>query len=56
MTLKNSKFRQIVIDVNNYKSLKNLGKAGDSFNDVIGKIINELNSDGISHHQSKGGH
>lgn len=31
--------KQIAIDERNYFALKNLGKAGDSFNDVITKLL-----------------
>ncbi|WP_458746026.1 antitoxin VapB family protein [Candidatus Nitrosocosmicus sp. T] len=31
--------KQIVIDKENYEKLKNLGKAGESFNDVITKLL-----------------
>lgn len=30
---------QIVIDTQNYEKLKNLGRTGESFNDVITKLI-----------------
>jgi hypothetical protein len=43
------KYKQILIDINNYNALKELGKAGDSFNDVIRSLIssntNEYNQD-----------
>lgn len=35
----NTQFKQILIDLENYNALKNLGKAGDSFNDVIRILI-----------------
>lgn len=34
-------FKHIIIESVNYEKLKQLGKAGDSFNDVISKILNE---------------
>ena len=34
----------IAISPENYQSLKNLGKAGDSFNDVVTKILNKIDS------------
>jgi len=33
------KLKQIVVDESNYKALKDLGKAGDSFNDVIKRLL-----------------
>lgn len=40
MRLENTnKYKQILIDVDNYNALKELGKAGDSFNDVIRSLI-----------------
>ncbi len=35
----NTQFKQILIDLDNYNSLKNLGKAGDSFNDVLRVLL-----------------
>jgi len=37
-----TKLRQIVVDEENYKALKDLGKAGDSFNDVITGMIRKV--------------
>ena len=34
--------KNIAISERNYMTLKNLGKAGDSFNDVICKLIKEM--------------
>ena len=34
--------KQIAISEENYQKLKDLGKAGDSFNDVITKILIEV--------------
>jgi predicted CopG family antitoxin len=39
MTSKNSKLKLIAVDEGNYFALKNLGKAGDSFNDVVSKLL-----------------
>jgi predicted CopG family antitoxin len=36
---KNSRFKRIVISEPNYLALKRLGFAGDSFNDVISKLL-----------------
>jgi len=33
--------KQIAISLENYNLLKELGKAGDSFNDVIKKLLEE---------------
>jgi len=35
--------KRIAISEVNYHSLKNLGKAGDSFNDVITNLLKEKN-------------
>ena len=35
--------RHIVVSEKNYEKLKNLGHAGDSFNDVISKILEKEN-------------
>jgi predicted CopG family antitoxin len=40
-TTTNSKFKRIVIRENIYQQLKDLGRAGDSFNDVLTKILEE---------------
>lgn len=40
-----SKLRQIAIDEGNYQALKELGLAGDSFNDVISKILKKLKNE-----------
>lgn len=34
--------KHIVISKENYTTLKNLGKAGDSFNDVLNMILKKL--------------
>jgi predicted CopG family antitoxin len=36
---RSSKFKRIVISERNYLTLKSLGYAGDSFNDVISKLL-----------------
>ncbi len=36
---RNSRFKRIVISERNYLTLKKLGYAGDSFNDVISKLL-----------------
>jgi predicted CopG family antitoxin len=37
-----SKLKQIAISQENYVTLKKLGDAGDSFNDVISRILEKL--------------
>ncbi len=51
MNLKSSKtknFHQIVIDESNYDALKQLGRTGESFNDVLTKLLADYNSSLIS--------
>ena len=40
----NTQFKQILIDLDNYNSLKELGKAGDSFNDVVRTLLTKPNA------------
>jgi len=40
----NPKLRPIVVDEKNYLALKELGKAGDSFNDVITQVLRKVKS------------
>jgi predicted CopG family antitoxin len=52
----NSKtFKQILIDEINYQSLKLLGNAGDSFNDVITRLLknSHCNGDLVTDHATK---
>jgi predicted CopG family antitoxin len=42
----NTQFKQILIDLDNYNALKELGKTGDSFNDVIGSLLNRFKIEG----------
>jgi predicted CopG family antitoxin len=37
--MSSTKLRQIVVDDHNYRALKELGQAGDSFNDVITQVL-----------------
>jgi predicted CopG family antitoxin len=37
----NQKFKQIALSHENYAKLKSLGQAGDSFNDVITKLLQQ---------------
>jgi hypothetical protein len=41
-TTTNSKFKRIVVSENIYQKLKNLGKAGDSFNDVLVRTLAKI--------------
>lgn len=45
MIKSNQHYKQILIDSDNYKSLKEMGKTGDSFNSVITKLINNFKGD-----------
>jgi predicted CopG family antitoxin len=38
----NKRYKQILIDSENYDALKEMGKTGDSFNLVITKLINKF--------------
>ena len=42
-----SKFKRIVVSENIYQQLKKLGNAGESFNDVIVKILKEKEKETI---------
>jgi predicted CopG family antitoxin len=35
----NTQYKQILIDLNNYNALKQLGQTGESFNEVIHELI-----------------
>jgi predicted CopG family antitoxin len=37
-----SKLRQIAVNEDNYQALKELGQAGDSFNDVITAVLKKV--------------
>jgi predicted CopG family antitoxin len=39
-----TKLRQIAVDESNYLALKQLGRAGDSFNDVITEVLKKVKS------------
>jgi predicted CopG family antitoxin len=41
----NKQYKQILIDVENYDALKEMGQTGDSFNKVISKLINKFKGD-----------
>jgi predicted CopG family antitoxin len=43
--MSSTKLRQIVVDDNNYKELKRLGHAGDSFNDVITQVLKKVKNE-----------
>jgi predicted CopG family antitoxin len=38
----NKQYKQILIDSDNYNALKEMGKTGDSFNQVISKLISKF--------------
>jgi predicted CopG family antitoxin len=38
----NKSYKQILIDNDNYKTLKEMGKTGDSFNSVVSQLINRF--------------
>ena len=42
MLYSNKRYKQILIDVDNYNALKKLGQTGDSFNSVITKLIHNF--------------
>lgn len=45
------KLKPIVVDEKNYLALKELGKAGDSFNDVITQMVRKVKlSEGVMAH------
>ena len=37
------KYKQILVSYENYRKLKDLGSAGDSFNDVITDMLKRIN-------------
>lgn len=37
-----TKLRHIVVSEENFQKLKDQGRAGDSFNDVVTKILNKI--------------
>ena len=42
----NTQFKQILIDLDNYNALKELGKTGESFNKVIGSLLKRFKIEG----------
>ena len=42
----NTKYKQILIDTDNYESLKKMGQTGASFNQVIHKLIIKVKEGG----------
>lgn len=40
--MKSKNLKQIAVSRQNYNRLKSLGKAGDSFNDVIDKVLKQI--------------
>jgi len=45
--MSSSKLKQIAITEGNYHALKELGHAGDSFNDVITQVLKKVKNEGI---------
>ena len=41
-----NKYKQILIDIENYSALKDLGKTGDSFNKIIGMLLKGFKIEG----------
>lgn len=41
------RYKNISISESNYKTLKTMGQAGDSFNDVISDILTKLRGPGL---------
>ncbi|HET6589680.1 MAG TPA: antitoxin VapB family protein [Candidatus Nitrosocosmicus sp.] len=41
LTENSNKYKQILVDIDNYNALKELGKTGDSFNDVVRILLNK---------------
>lgn len=41
-----NKYKQILIDVDNYNTLKESGKTGDSFNKIVGMLLNNFKNSG----------
>lgn len=39
------KLKQIAVNESNYKALKELGHAGDSFNDVITQVLKKVKNE-----------
>lgn len=39
------KLKQIAVDEGNYRALKELGQAGDSFNDVITQVLKKAKNE-----------
>lgn len=42
LTVMSVKLKQIVIDESNYQALRKLGQTGDSFNDVITRVLKRV--------------
>jgi predicted CopG family antitoxin len=41
--MSSTRLKHIVIDEDNYRALKELGRTGDSFNDVLKKVLKKIN-------------
>lgn len=42
----NTQFKQVLVDLDNYNALKELGKTGDSFNKIIGVLLKGFKIEG----------
>ncbi|WP_154670471.1 hypothetical protein [Candidatus Nitrosocosmicus sp. SS] len=46
MRIGNKRYKQILIDSDNYEILKEMGKTGDTFNLIIGKLVKNFKDGG----------
>jgi predicted CopG family antitoxin len=46
-----SNLRQIAVSKQNYVLLKSMGQAGDSFNDVITRLLKHAQNENLEEHQ-----
>jgi predicted CopG family antitoxin len=51
----NKKLHTIVIDMQNYQALRNLGRTGESFNTVINRLINSTKRQSFQNANNEGG-
>lgn len=49
-----TKFRNIVISERNYNVLKDMGKTGESFNDVLTSVLKELSGGSLEGESERG--
>ncbi|HET6589820.1 MAG TPA: hypothetical protein VFG45_06630 [Candidatus Nitrosocosmicus sp.] len=45
MKIGNKRYKQILIDSDNYEVLKEMGKTGDTFNFIIRKLLKNFNKE-----------